>query len=95
MEVQTGQILAMVGLERNFEGKLQPCKNFAYQQELGSAAKTVSLLAALETGEVKLTDTVDTGNGLWAVEGQPASGGVMAGVVFHDIMGYNSRLLSA
>ena len=40
MEVQTGEILAMVGLERNFEGKFQPCKNFAYQQELGSLTKT-------------------------------------------------------
>ena len=68
MEVQTGQILAMVGLERNFEGKFQPCKNFAYQQELGSMAKTASLLAAMETGRVRLTDSVDTGNGLWAVD---------------------------
>ena len=32
MEVQTGEILAMVGLERNFEGKYQPCQNFHYQQ---------------------------------------------------------------
>ena len=32
MEVQTGEIVAMVGLERNFEGKYLPCKNFAYQQ---------------------------------------------------------------
>ena len=70
MEVQTGWILAMVGLERNFEGKFQPCRNFAYQQELGSVAKTASLLAALETGEVALTDTVDTGNGLWAVDNE-------------------------
>lgn len=70
MEVQTGRILAMVGLERNFEGKFQPCRNFAYQQELGSVAKTASLLAALETGEVALTDTVDTGNGLWAVDSE-------------------------
>ena len=70
MEVQTGRILAMVGLERNFEGKFQPCRNFAYQQELGSVAKTASLLAAMETGEVALTDTVDTGNGLWAVDNE-------------------------
>ena len=70
MEVQTGRILAMVGLERNFEGKFQPCRNFAYQQELGSVAKTASLLAALETGEVALTDTVDTGNGLWAIDNE-------------------------
>ena len=70
MEVQTGRILAMMGLERNFEGKFQPCRNFAYQQELGSVAKTASLLAALETDKVALTDTVDTGNGLWAVDNE-------------------------
>ena len=51
MNVQTGEILAMAGLERNFEGKFQPCQNFAYQQELGSLMKTASLLIALETGK--------------------------------------------
>ena len=50
MEVQTGEILAMVGLERNFEGNFQPCKNFAYQQDLGSLTKTASLLALFEMG---------------------------------------------
>ncbi len=68
MEVQTGEILAMVGLERNFEGKFQPCKNFAYQQELGSLTKTASLLAALETGEVRLNDVVDVGKGIYKVD---------------------------
>ena len=50
MEVQTGEIMAMSGLERNFEGKFQPCKNFAYQQELGQLTKTASLLALFEKG---------------------------------------------
>lgn len=68
MEVQTGEILAMVGLERNYEGKFQPCKNFAYQQELGALMHTVSLLAVLETGEAKLSDVVHTGMGVWPVE---------------------------
>ena len=65
MQVQTGEILAMVGRERRFDGKFQPCQNFAYQQEPGSTMKTAVLLALLETGEVKLTDEVDTGNGIW------------------------------
>ena len=68
MNVQTGEILAMVGRERNFEGKFQPCQNFAYQQELGSLIKTASLLVALETGKVKLSDVVDTGNGVWQID---------------------------
>ena len=68
MEVKTGEILAMVGLERNFEGKYQPCKNFAYQQELGALMHTVSLLAVLETGKARLSDVVHTGSGVWPVE---------------------------
>ena len=68
MDVETGEILAMVGLERNFEGKFQPCKNFAYQQELGALMHTVSLLTVLETGKAKLSDVVHTGTGVWPVE---------------------------
>ena len=68
MEVQTGEILAMVGLEHNYEDKFQPCKNFAYQQELGALMHTVSLLAVLETGKAKLSDVVHTGMGVWPVE---------------------------
>lgn len=49
MEVQTGEIKAMVG-----EGK---------PQESG-LMRTVSLLAALETGKVKMSDRVDTGEGV-------------------------------
>jgi cell division protein FtsI (penicillin-binding protein 3) len=68
MEVQTGEILAMVGIERNYEGKFQSCKNFAYQQELGTLMHTASLLAVLETGKAKLSDVVHTGNGVCPVE---------------------------
>jgi cell division protein FtsI (penicillin-binding protein 3) len=56
------------GLERNFEGKFQPCKNFAYQQELGALMHTVSLLTVLETNKAKLSDVVHTGSGVWPVE---------------------------
>ena len=68
MEVNTGAIRAMVGLERRFDGKFQHCENFAFQQEPGSTMKTVALLALLETGEVKLTDEVDTGEGVWTLD---------------------------
>lgn len=68
MEVQTGEILAMVGLERKYDGTFQPCKNFAYQQELGALMHTVSLLTVLETGKAKLSDVVHTGNGVCPVE---------------------------
>ncbi len=68
MEVQTGKILAMAGRERRFDGMFQPCKNFAFQQEPGSIMLTASLLALLETGEVKLDDMVDTYGGVWCVD---------------------------
>ena len=67
MEVQTGEILAMVGLECDFEGKFQSCKNFAYQQELGSLAKTASLLTLFERG-IDSSYVVHTGNGIWGVD---------------------------
>ena len=68
MNVQTGEILAMVGHERDYEGEFQPCKNFAYQQEQGSLVKTASLLVALETGKVTLDDVVDTKDGVWIID---------------------------
>lgn len=68
MNVQTGAILAMAGRERNFEGKFQPCQNFAYQQELGALTMTVSLLVELESGKAHLSDVVDTGNGVWQID---------------------------
>lgn len=68
MEVKTGEILAMAGRERNFEGKFQPCKNFAFQQELGSLTKTASLLALFESGRADSTYVIHTGSGIWAVD---------------------------
>ena len=68
MEVETGEILAMVGQERNYEGKFVPCNNFAYQQELGSLMKTASLLALLEVG-VDTGYVVHTGTGIMPVDG--------------------------
>ena len=67
MDVETGEILAMSGLERNFEGKFQPCKNFAYQQELGSLMKTASVLTLFERG-IDSTYVVHTGIGVWGVD---------------------------
>ena len=67
MEVETGEILALSGLERNFEGKFQPCKNFAYQQELGSLMKTASLLTLFERG-IDSTYVVHTGVGVWGLD---------------------------
>ena len=67
MEVQTGEILAMSGLERKYDGAFQPCKNFAYQQELGSLTQTASLLTLFEMG-IDSSYVVHTGTGVWGVD---------------------------
>ena len=56
MEVQTGEIKAIVGN--------------GISQESG-LIRTASLLAALETGKVKLSDTVDVGEGVYIVHDRP------------------------
>ena len=69
MEVQTGQIKALVGLTRKDSTNYQPCENFSVWQSTG-LVHPISLLAALETGKVKLSDKVDTGNGIYQVHGR-------------------------
>ncbi len=68
MDVKTGRILAMAGREQRYDGKFQPCENFAYQQEPGATMMTVALLALLETELVELTDEVDAEEGIWNVD---------------------------
>ncbi len=67
MEVQTGHIKAMVGLESTDSANYQPCKNFSQAYE-SALIHPISILAALETGKVKLADTVDVGNGSYSIQ---------------------------
>ncbi|MBQ7439924.1 MAG: penicillin-binding protein [Prevotella sp.] len=69
MEVKTGAIKAMVGYKDTGEG-LRQADIFAHQQEMGSLAKVASLLAAMETGRIKLTDEVETYGGVYHIDGQ-------------------------
>ena len=69
MEVQTGQIKALVGLTRKDSTNYQSCENFSVWQSTG-LMHPISLLVALETGKVKLSDKVDTGNGIYQVHGR-------------------------
>lgn len=68
MEVQTGQIKAMVELERKDSANYQPSENLPRTQTLG-LIQPLSILAALETGKVKLSDTVNVGNGIYSDNG--------------------------
>ena len=69
MEVQSGQIKALVGLTKKDSTDYQSCENFSVWQSTG-LMHPISLLAALETGKVKLSDKVDTGNGIYQVHGR-------------------------
>lgn len=63
MEVQTGQIRALVGLEREDSAGYQVTGSFCIPQPTG-LFKTISLLAMLESGKLHLSDKVNTGNGI-------------------------------
>lgn len=68
MEAQTGNIKAMVGLERKDSADYQSCENFSQAHE-SALMHPISILAALETGKVKLADTVDVGDGIYICKG--------------------------
>lgn len=68
MEVLTGQIKAMVGLERKDSATYQTSEKLPQTQTLG-LIQPLSILAALETGKVKLSDTVNVGNGIYSDNG--------------------------
>lgn len=67
MEVKTGEIKAIVNLSRTDAGQYQERYNYAIGShgttEPGSTLKLASMLALLEETPLKLTDTIDTGDG--------------------------------
>lgn len=65
MEVSTGEIKAIVNLERNSKGQYKESYNYAIGESRapGSTFKLASIIALLEDGYVDLNDTVNTGNG--------------------------------
>lgn len=69
MEVHTGYIKVLVGLERKDSAYYLPCENVAIQQPTG-LMHPISLLAALVTGKVNLSDKVDVENGIYLVNGR-------------------------
>lgn len=67
MEVKTGAIKAIVNLYRKSPGNyIEDYYNYAVGEstEPGSTFKLAAIMAALEDKVVRLTDTVDTGNGV-------------------------------
>ena len=72
MEVATGDIKAMVNMEKNSKGEYQELMNHAVSDllEPGSVFKTASLMVALDDGVIDTTYKVNTGNGVMKMHGQ-------------------------
>ena len=72
MDVPTGDIKAIVNLEKGKDKKYRETKNHAVSDllEPGSVFKPASLLVALEDGVVDTTYKVQTGNGIWKMYGK-------------------------
>lgn len=73
MEVSTGEILAMANLGKADDGNYYEIKNYAINDclEPGSTFKVPSIMAALEDGYVKPTDTIQTFGGKFTLHNQP------------------------
>lgn len=67
MEVQTGEVKAIVNMQQNEDGSYSENKNGVVSDmvEPGSTFKVASLMVALDDGIVKITDSIDTGNGVY------------------------------
>lgn len=67
MEVQSGEVKAIVNMQKNADGSYTENKNgvVSDQVEPGSTFKVFSLIALLDNGKAQITDTIQTGNGVY------------------------------
>ena len=72
MEVATGDIKAIVNMEKCIDGEYREIKNHAVSDllEPGSVFKTASILVALDDGVVDTTYRVETAGGVWPMYGR-------------------------
>ncbi|MCH5310690.1 MAG: transpeptidase family protein [Prevotella sp.] len=72
MEVATGDIKAIVNVEKCSDGKYRERKNYAVSDllEPGSVFKTASIMVALDDGVVDTTYRIDTGRGVLKMHGR-------------------------
>lgn len=72
MEVQTGDIKAIVNMTKCADGEYREIKNDAVSDllEPGSVFKTASIMVALDDGVVDTTYHIDTGSGVWNIHGR-------------------------
>lgn len=72
MEVSTGDIKAIVNMEKCFDGEYREVKNHAVSDllEPGSVFKVASIMVALDDGVVDTTAKVETASGVWPMYGR-------------------------
>jgi cell division protein FtsI (penicillin-binding protein 3) len=72
MEVKTGDIKAIVNMEKCIDGEYREVRNHAVSDllEPGSVFKTASIMVALDDGVVDTTYQVETGSGVWDMYGR-------------------------
>lgn len=72
MEVATGDIKALVNMEKCGDGEYRERKNHAVSDlmEPGSVFKTASIMVALDDGVVDTTARVETAGGVWPMYGR-------------------------
>jgi cell division protein FtsI (penicillin-binding protein 3) len=65
MEVHSGEVKAIVNMQKNKDGTYSENRNGAVSDlvEPGSTFKVASVMAALDEGKVKMSDTINTYNG--------------------------------
>ena len=73
MEVQTGEVKAIVNMMKAGDGNYYEMRNNAISDMLepGSTFKTASIMVALEDGKITPHTEVDTGNGIMMMHGRP------------------------
>lgn len=72
MEVQTGDIKAIVNMEKCIDGEYREVKNHAVSDllEPGSVFKTASMMVVLDDGMCDTTKMIETGGGVWPMHGR-------------------------
>lgn len=72
MEVPTGDIKAIVNMEKCFDGEYREVKNHAVSDllEPGSVFKVASIMVALDDGVVDTTARIETAGGVWPMYGR-------------------------
>ncbi len=73
MEVETGDIKAIVNMESCGNGQYREMKNRAVSDllEPGSVFKTASIMVCLDDGKCDTTKRVETASGIWTMYGRP------------------------